>query len=150
METVFRPSHKTLKIDETDFHIPTATTTTEQSFHLKTEKTVQTDGATANLGKKNPLHTRKRVFVRIRSLLALLPAVFVLIPTPIICQGPRPLSLSGDYPVTHDPSIAREGHAYYVFATTSNPNEGQFPIRCSRDLLSCITLSRSNCRQRLV
>ena len=26
--TVFRPSHKTLKIDETDFHIPTATTTT--------------------------------------------------------------------------------------------------------------------------
>jgi len=26
-ETVFRPSHKTLKIDETDFRIPTATTT---------------------------------------------------------------------------------------------------------------------------
>jgi hypothetical protein len=25
--TVFRTSHKTLKIDETDFHIPTATTT---------------------------------------------------------------------------------------------------------------------------
>ena len=45
--TVFRPSHKTLKIDETDFHIPTATTTTEQSFHLKPEKPVQTNGATA-------------------------------------------------------------------------------------------------------
>jgi hypothetical protein len=27
--TVFHPSHKTLKIDETDFHIPTATTTIE-------------------------------------------------------------------------------------------------------------------------
>src|SRR4029077_6019110 len=26
--TVFRPSHKTLKIDQTNFHIPTATTTT--------------------------------------------------------------------------------------------------------------------------
>jgi hypothetical protein len=26
--TVFRPSHKTLKIDEADFHIPTAATTT--------------------------------------------------------------------------------------------------------------------------
>jgi hypothetical protein len=26
-EAVFRPSHKTLKIDETDFHISTATTT---------------------------------------------------------------------------------------------------------------------------
>jgi hypothetical protein len=25
--TVFRPSHKTLKIDEADFHIPTASTT---------------------------------------------------------------------------------------------------------------------------
>ena len=37
--TVFRPSHKTLKIEKTDFHIPTATTTTEQSFHLKTRKT---------------------------------------------------------------------------------------------------------------
>jgi hypothetical protein len=37
--TVFRPSHKTLKIDETDFHIPTDTTTTEQFFHLKSRKT---------------------------------------------------------------------------------------------------------------
>jgi hypothetical protein len=45
--TVFRPSHKTLKIDETDFHIPTATTTTEQFFHLKPEKPVQTIGATS-------------------------------------------------------------------------------------------------------
>jgi hypothetical protein len=47
--TVFRPSHKTLKIDETDFHIPTATTTTEQSFHSKPEKPVQTNGAAAVL-----------------------------------------------------------------------------------------------------
>jgi hypothetical protein len=46
--TIFRPSHKTLKIDETDFYIPTATTTTEQSFHLKPEKPVQTNGATAD------------------------------------------------------------------------------------------------------
>jgi hypothetical protein len=45
--TVFRPSHKTLKIDETDFHIPTAMTTTEQFFHLKPEKPVQTIGATS-------------------------------------------------------------------------------------------------------
>src|ERR1035441_5858410 len=44
---VSRPSHKTLKIDETDFHIPTATTTTEQSFHSKPEKPVQTNGAAA-------------------------------------------------------------------------------------------------------
>jgi GT2 family glycosyltransferase len=37
--TVFRPSHKTLKIDETDFHILTASTTTEQFFHLENRKT---------------------------------------------------------------------------------------------------------------
>jgi hypothetical protein len=44
-----------LKIDETDFHIPTATTTTEQSFHSKPEKPVQTNGAAANLtGLANP------------------------------------------------------------------------------------------------
>jgi hypothetical protein len=39
-----------LKIDETDFHIPTATTTTEQSFHSKPEKPVQTNGAAAGAG----------------------------------------------------------------------------------------------------
>lgn len=49
---------------------------------------------------------------------------------------PQPLSLSGDYPITHDPSIAHEGNMYYVFATTSNAAEGQFPIRCSSDLLA--------------
>jgi hypothetical protein len=42
---VFRPSHKILKIDETYFHIPTAMTMTEQFFHLKPEKPVQTIGA---------------------------------------------------------------------------------------------------------
>jgi arabinan endo-1,5-alpha-L-arabinosidase len=51
-------------------------------------------------------------------------------------QEPQALTLSGDYPVTHDPSIAREGDTYYVFATTSNAKEGQFPVRCSHDLLA--------------
>jgi arabinan endo-1,5-alpha-L-arabinosidase len=51
-------------------------------------------------------------------------------------QGPRSLPLSGDYSITHDPSMARDGKTYYVFATTSNANEGQFPIRCSDDLLN--------------
>jgi arabinan endo-1,5-alpha-L-arabinosidase len=60
--------------------------------------------------------------------LALLPA--------LLCQEPKALVLSGDYAITHDPSIAREGNTYYVFATTSNAHEGQFPIRCSNDLLA--------------
>ena len=54
----------------------------------------------------------------------------------LCCQEPQALVLSGDYPVTHDPSIAREGSTYYVFATTSNADEGQFPVRCSPDLLA--------------
>jgi hypothetical protein len=45
--TVFRPFHKALKINETDFHIPTIMTTTEQFFHLKPEKPVQPIGATS-------------------------------------------------------------------------------------------------------
>lgn len=64
-------------------------------------------------------------------------AVFVLLLTPSLpSQEPHAFTLSGDYAITHDPSIAREGTMYYVFATTSNPSEGQFPVRCSTDLKS--------------
>jgi arabinan endo-1,5-alpha-L-arabinosidase len=46
------------------------------------------------------------------------------------------LTLSGDYPLTHDPSIAKDGNTYYVF-TTSGPREtSQLPIRCSTDLMA--------------
>jgi arabinan endo-1,5-alpha-L-arabinosidase len=60
------------------------------------------------------------------AILALLPAA--------LAQGPKALLLSGDYPMTHDPSIAREGNTYYVFATGFAPRGGQFAIRCSHDL----------------
>ena len=49
-------------------------------------------------------------------------------------QQPEALALSGDFPVTHDPSIAKDGGMYYVFATGKAPDGGQFPIRCSTDL----------------
>ena len=64
-----------------------------------------------------------------------LPAVFlcVFVP-PLLCQKPHALVLSGDYPFTHDPSIAHDGNTYYVFATTAHANKGQLPIRCSHDL----------------
>lgn len=61
-------------------------------------------------------------------------AVLFTATAPLCCQGPQVLVLSGDYPITHDPSIAREGDTYYVFATSSNPRQGQLPIRCSHDL----------------
>jgi len=64
-----------------------------------------------------------------------LPAALALVlALPLSGQQPQALSLSGDYPITHDPSIAHEGDTYYVFATTSNAAEGQFPVRCSHDL----------------
>jgi arabinan endo-1,5-alpha-L-arabinosidase len=52
----------------------------------------------------------------------------------VIAQQPQALTLSGDYPMTHDPSIAREGKTYYVFATGFAPGGGQFAIRCSNNL----------------
>jgi arabinan endo-1,5-alpha-L-arabinosidase len=61
-------------------------------------------------------------------------ALAFILSLPLSGQQPQALSLSGDYPVTHDPSIAYEGNTYYVFATTSNADEGQFPVRCSHDL----------------
>ena len=71
-----------------------------------------------------------------RSIFLILTAFLSVVTAPSFGQEPRALQLSGDYPVTHDPSIGREGSTYYVFATTSNASEGQFPVRCSQDLLS--------------
>jgi len=71
----------------------------------------------------------------VRSICLLLAASALILPLSLSCQQPQALVLSGDYPATHDPSIGREGNNYYVFATTMNASEGQFPIRCSHDLL---------------
>jgi arabinan endo-1,5-alpha-L-arabinosidase len=71
----------------------------------------------------------------VRSTFLLLAALTTILASQVECQEPHALQLSGDYPVTHDPSIAREGDTYYVFATTSNAAEGQMPMRCSHDLL---------------
>jgi len=69
-----------------------------------------------------------------RSTRLLFAAFALILTSAVFGQGPQALVLSGDYPVTHDPSIGREGDTYYVFATTSKASEGQFPIRCSHDL----------------
>jgi arabinan endo-1,5-alpha-L-arabinosidase len=71
----------------------------------------------------------------VRSTFLLLAALTTIFASPLNCQGPHALPLRGDYPITHDPSIAHEGDTYYIFATTSNATEGQMPIRCSHDLL---------------
>jgi len=68
-------------------------------------------------------------------------SAFLLALTVLICAGsaqqaqePHAFHLEGDYPFTHDPSIAKDGATYYVFATGKAPEGGQFPIRCSEDL----------------
>ncbi len=67
----------------------------------------------------------------------LITAVAALFLAPsLVCQAPKALPLSGDYPRAHDPSIAKDGSTYYVFTTTTSPSEGQFPTRCSSDLLA--------------
>ncbi len=68
-------------------------------------------------------------------LARLFSAVIVLLCAPLLFgQGPKALELSGDYPMTHDPSIARDGNTYYVFATGRAPDGGQFAVRCSTNL----------------
>ena len=44
------------------------------------------------------------------------------------------MPLEGDVAFTHDPSMAKEGNTYYVFATGKAPGGGELPIRCSDDL----------------
>lgn len=43
--------------------------------------------------------------------------------------------VQGAVAFTHDPSIAKDGNTYYVFATGRAPEGGQLPIRCSEDLV---------------
>ena len=49
-------------------------------------------------------------------------------------QKPHIFNLSGDVAGTHDPSIAKDGSTWYVFATGRTPSGGQFAARCSTDL----------------
>ncbi|HEY5330543.1 MAG TPA: arabinan endo-1,5-alpha-L-arabinosidase [Acidobacteriaceae bacterium] len=49
-------------------------------------------------------------------------------------QTPHVYHLQGAYAFTHDPSIAKDGATYYVFATGKAFGGGQLPVRCSEDL----------------
>lgn len=51
-----------------------------------------------------------------------------------IVYSQRAFDLSGAYWGTHDPSIAKQGKTWYVFATGKAPQGGQFAIRCSDNL----------------
>ncbi len=46
----------------------------------------------------------------------------------------RALRTVGAVEGTHDPSMARDGKTWYVFATGAAPEGGQFAVRCSEDL----------------
>jgi len=59
----------------------------------------------------------------------------LLLAVSAFAQAPVVYHLEGDYAMTHDPSIAKDGSTYYVFATGKALEGGQFPIRCSEDLI---------------
>ncbi len=60
--------------------------------------------------------------------------VAVLLPCAHSVQAQKALRLEGDFWGVHDPSMAKEGDTWYVFATGKAPDGGQFAIRCSTDL----------------
>src|SRR5215469_17432384 len=68
----------------------------------------------------------RRLFIAAAMAIALMPALW--------SQAPHALQLTGDYALTHDPSMGREGDKYYVFATGRAAGGGQLAIRCSTNL----------------
>jgi arabinan endo-1,5-alpha-L-arabinosidase len=49
--------------------------------------------------------------------------------------SPHAYKLSGDIEGVHDPSIIKDGHTWYLFATaTEQAPAGELPERCSTDL----------------
>lgn len=61
-------------------------------------------------------------------------AVLFAYPSQHDARQAQAYQLSGDYRGVHDPSIIKQGHTWYVFATGKAPGGGQFAIRCSIDL----------------
>jgi arabinan endo-1,5-alpha-L-arabinosidase len=59
----------------------------------------------------------------------------LILPWTVFAQRPHVYPVTGDVAWTHDPSIMHAGHTWYVFATGRAPVGGQFPIRCSHDLV---------------
>jgi arabinan endo-1,5-alpha-L-arabinosidase len=68
-------------------------------------------------------------------LQAALLGVCLLLPClPGFAGEPHAYHLSGDFWGTHDPSVAKDGKTWYVFATGKTSSGGQLAIRCSQDL----------------
>ncbi len=78
---------------------------------------------------------RSQLSTRVLFAFATLCAFLACTPAISQVQEPHALALQGDFAFTHDPSIAKDGSTYYVFATGHAPGGGQFPVRCSDDLV---------------
>lgn len=68
------------------------------------------------------------------SPIAVLTSTVLVLGLAASAQQPEALPLSGDVAGTHDPSIARDGNTWYVYATGKTREGGEFAIRCSDDL----------------
>lgn len=61
-------------------------------------------------------------------------AVAVSLSCGVIGGAARVIPVTGAVEGTHDPSMARDGKTWYVFATGKTSEGGQFAVRCSEDL----------------
>ncbi len=66
------------------------------------------------------------------SLRCLAFAAFIAFANHVSAQ--KPFTLTGDFWFTHDPSIAKQGSTWYVFATGKAADGGQLAVRCSTEL----------------
>ncbi len=77
------------------------------------------------------VHSRDMEKQTMRAALTLLALVTAIVAP---AQQPSALPVTGDVAGTHDPSIAKDGKTWYVFATGKTPQGGEFAVRCSEDL----------------
>jgi arabinan endo-1,5-alpha-L-arabinosidase len=89
----------------------------------------------------NPAKTLRQILQLSGSAIMSRKIVFVLLLCLAIAalagdsRAPQALRLEGDVEYTHDPSIAKEGSTWYLFATDNGPiRNGELPIRCSEHL----------------
>jgi arabinan endo-1,5-alpha-L-arabinosidase len=82
----------------------------------------------------NGIASQQRFFSTINFAFVAIWLTFSLVPAASSLSAQQALTLDGDVAFAHDPSIARDGNTYYVFATGKAPGGGQLPLRCSADL----------------
>jgi len=92
---------------------------------------------------KRSLHVSWRINMRIGIVILHVCVALFVIPASetatcgqeMAARPPHVMSVDGDVEGTHDPSIIKEDHNWYLFGTATGPRrDGELPLRCSPDL----------------